>query len=93
MNDQYYANGQKAFEQKGNIRTYFFKTGKLRAKGKFINGSMEGKWIFNRVTGELWQIGHFLQNEKHGEWIRYDKKGTVEYHAEFVDGKLIKKIK
>ena len=93
MKDQYYANGQKVFEQKGNIRTYFFKTGDLRAKGKFIEGNMEGKWIFNRNSGELWQIGHFLQNEKHGEWIRYDKKGAVEYHAEFDKGKLIKKIK
>jgi len=93
MKNQYYANGQKVFEQKGNIRTYFFKTGTMRAKGKFVDGSMEGKWIFNRNTGDLWQIGHFLQNEKHGEWIRYDKKGTVEYHAEFVGGKLIKKIK
>ena len=57
-----------------------------------IDGSMEGKWIFNRNTGDLWQIGHFFQNEKHGEWIRYDKKGEVEYHAEFVEGKLTKKI-
>ena len=93
MNDQYFANGQKVYEQQGNIRTYFFITGKIRAKGKFNNGSMEGKWIFNRNTGDLWQIGHFLQNEKHGEWIRYDKKGTVEYHAEFVNGKLTNKIK
>jgi len=93
MKNQFYANGQKAYDQKGNIRTYFYKSGEMRAKGKFINGSMEGKWIFNRNTGDLWQIGHFLQNEKHGEWIRYDKKGTVEYHAEFVDGKLTNKIK
>ena len=93
MKNQYYANGQKAYEQKKDLRTYFFKTGKLRAKGKFIDGKMEGKWIFNRITGELWQIGHFLQNEKHGKWIRYDKKGSVEYHAEFVEGKLKKKIK
>lgn len=93
MTDQTYTNGQKIFEQKGNIRTYFFKTGTVRAKGKFIDGIMEGKWIFHRKTGELWQTGHFLRNEKHGEWIRYDKNGSVEYHAEFVGGKLVKKIK
>ena len=93
MNDQYYANGQKVFKQQRNLRTYFFKTGDLRAIGKFINGYMEGKWVFNRNTGDLWQIGHFLHNNKHGEWIRYDKTGKVEYHVEFVEGKLIKKIK
>ena len=54
MNDQYFANGQKVYEQQGNIRTYFFKTGEMRAKGKFSDGSMEGKWIFNRNTGDLW---------------------------------------
>ena len=93
MDDQYYANGQKAYEQKGNIRTYFFITGKVRARGKFIDEKMEGRWIFNRKSGELWQIANFLQNEKHGEWIRYDKNGAVEYHAKFDKGKLIKKMK
>ena len=50
MNDQYYVNGQKVFEQKGNIRTYFFKTGTIRAKGKFVDDKMEGKWILKRST-------------------------------------------
>lgn len=40
MNDQHYVNGQKVFEQKGNIRTYFFKTEKIRAKGKFVDGEL-----------------------------------------------------
>ena len=44
---------------------------------------MEGKWIFNRESGQLWQTGNFKNNEKHGEWIRYDKKGEKEYHVNF----------
>lgn len=91
--DQYYKNGQKAFEQQGDTLTYYYKTGKVRAKGKSIKGSMEGRWTFNRATGDLWSIGNFKNNKKHGEWIRYDKKGEQEYNAEFVDGKLVKKIK
>ena len=86
-----YKNGQAVFEQKGNVLTYYFKTGEIKAKGKSINSMMEGKWVFNRESGELWQIGNFKRNQKHGEWIRYDRKGKVEYQETFVDGKLVKK--
>jgi antitoxin component YwqK of YwqJK toxin-antitoxin module len=54
---------------------------------------MEGKWIFNRESGDLWQIGNFKNDKKHGQWIRYDKTGKVEYDADFENGKLIKKRK
>lgn len=33
MKNQHYANGQKVYEQKGHIRTHFFKTGDIRATG------------------------------------------------------------
>ncbi len=84
-----YKNGQLISDQKGNVLTYFFKTGLVKAKGKSIKGSMEGKWIFNRESGKLWQIGHFKKSKKHGEFIRYNKSGKVEYRAKFADGKLL----
>jgi antitoxin component YwqK of YwqJK toxin-antitoxin module len=93
QNKNEYKNGQKVFEQKGNTLTYFFKTGILKAKGKSIHNKMEGKWIFNRESGDLWQIGNFKNDKKHGQWIRYDKTGKVEYDADFENGKLIKKRK
>src|SRR5687767_8357150 len=46
-----YKNGQLISEQKGNVLTYYFKTGLVKAKGKSVEGSMEGKWIFNRESG------------------------------------------
>ncbi len=87
-----YNNGQKMSEQKGKIFTYFFKSGKIRARGKMINGIMEGEWIFNRGTGELWQIGHFKNGQKHGRWVRYDRKGKPEYDEVFENGNLRNKI-
>lgn len=87
-----YKNGQLISEQKGNTLTYYFKTGEVKAKGKSIDGVMQGKWIFNRESGDLWQIGNFRDNKKHGQWIRYDKKGKEEYHAKFDHGKLVEKI-
>ena len=85
-----YANGQKMFEQKGGVRTVFYKNGKLRAKGKHINGMMEGKWMFYREAGQLWVVGNFKHDKKHGDWIRYNKVCALEYHEKFVDGKIVK---
>ena len=58
MKAKTYKNGQKASEQKGDTLTYYFKSGIVRARGKSKKRSMEGKWIFNRESGQLWQVGH-----------------------------------
>ncbi|MRG45732.1 hypothetical protein GFS24_11435 [Chitinophaga sp. SYP-B3965] len=91
MNKEKYANGQKIYEQKGDILTYFFKDGKIKAEGISINGIMEGEWKFYKATGQLWQIGNLKHNEKHGSWVRYDEKGQLEYQEHFENGKLKKK--
>lgn len=88
-----YANGQKAYEQKGGTLTYFYKNGLMRAKGKSIDGKMQGKWTFNRESGKLWGTGQFKDNKKHGLWLRYDRKGKEEYRAKFANGKLVSKEK
>ncbi len=80
--DEVYKNGQRVSTQ----------TGEIKAQGRFIDGYMEGEWIFNKKPGYLWQRGNFVNNEKHGEWIRYDKDGAIVYHAVFADGKLSRKI-
>ncbi len=91
MKDSFFKNGQRATEQKGDVLTYFYKSGPVKAKGKYIDDMMQGKWVFNHEDGSLWQIGHFKDNQKHGEWIRYDKKGKPEYHEHFVEGKIVKR--
>ena len=87
-----YKNGQAISVQNGNILTYYFKDGKVKAKGKFIDKLMEGRWIFNRESGQLWSVGNFKNSKKHGEFVRYDKTGNEEYRAKFVDGKLVEKL-
>lgn len=84
-----YSNGQRVYELKDDILTYFYKNGKIKAKGPFINGKMEGKWIFYRETGQLWQEANFNGGEKHGRWIRYDRNDQVEYDETFEMGKTI----
>jgi antitoxin component YwqK of YwqJK toxin-antitoxin module len=86
-----YSNGQPIFEMDGDRRTYYYKSGKKRAEGKFINSMMEGEWIFYRETGQLWQTGNFRNNKKHGEFTRYDKNDHVEYQETFENNRIIPK--
>ena len=86
-----YANGQIKQILKDEVMTWFFKNGRIKAQGPYIDGKMEGKWTFYRETGELWQQGELRQDLKHGEWIRYDRDGKIEYRENFRDGKQIKK--
>ena len=92
MQKKQYANGQKTFEQSGNRLTYFFKDGKVKAEGDSIEGLIQGEWKFYRETGQLWQVGNFKDNQKHGKWIRYDRSGNLEYEESFENGKKVKSI-
>lgn len=84
-----YKNGQIKSEIKGDQLINYFEDGSIKAQGKITNEKMEGKWIFNRKGGQLWQIGHFNKDVKNGEWIRYDSKGNIAYHVVFKNGKVI----
>lgn len=90
MNKKQYVNGQKTYEKAGDKLTYFFKDGKIKAQGLSIKDLMQGEWKFYRETGELWQIGNFKDNQKHGKWVRFDKQGKLEYEETFSEGKQIK---
>ena len=85
-----YTNGQKVYELTGDKLTYFFKTGKIRATGPYINERMERKWLFYRETGQLWVVGNFNNNMKNGSWILYDINDRIEYQELFENNKLIR---
>ena len=90
--EQRYPNGQPISFQRGNILTQYFKTGVVKATGPVLgNQEMDGKWLFYRENGMLWQVGHYKAGVKHGLWIGYDKLGQLEYEAEFSLGKEISK--
>lgn len=86
----HYANGQPAFRHEGDTLTYFFRTGLKKAEGHSIDGVMQGEWRFWRESGELWQVGNFLDGQKHGEWLRHARDGSVEKHERFEHGKALK---
>jgi len=86
-----YANGQPVHILEGDKLTYYYKNGRIKAAGPFINNMMEGEWIFYRETGQLWQTAGFKNNNKHGKWMRYDRNDKIEYSETFENGKVIKK--
>lgn len=90
---KHYANGQPTHEIENETLTYFFKTGKIKAQGGYVNEQMHGEWIFYRESkgdgNHLWQIGHFANNLKHGNWVRYSRNNEVEYDETFDNGKQL----
>jgi antitoxin component YwqK of YwqJK toxin-antitoxin module len=87
-----YSNGQKIHSLESNILTYYFKNGTIKAVGNYVDDQMEGEWKFFRETGELWQVGSFSAGKKNGSWVRYDRKQTIEYKADFIDDKEQKNV-
>jgi antitoxin component YwqK of YwqJK toxin-antitoxin module len=90
LEKKYYANGTPVYKLTGDRLTYYYKNGKLKADGKYINDKMEGEWLFYRETGQLWEIGNFLDGMKHGSWTRYGRDDKVEKVQIFGKGKEIK---
>jgi len=93
LKNKEYANGQKTYEFVGNKLIYYYKNGNIKAEGISKNDLMQGEWRFYRETSQLWKVGNFINGNKNGSWLRYDRNGKVEYSENFIDNKLIKKNK
>lgn len=91
MKQTVYKNGQIANKLDGETLTYYYENGQVRAVGPYVNGMMQGEWIFYRKTGQLWAVSNFKDDKKHGRWIRYDKNDELEYDEIFEHGKQVKK--
>lgn len=89
--EETYKNGQAKAEIKGDVLIFYFEDGTIKAKGKIRDEKMEGKWVFYKKGGHLWQTAYFTADVKDGELIRYDSKGDIAYHVVFKKGKVIEK--
>lgn len=58
-------------------RIDYHKDGSIRARGPVCDGHLEGYWEWYRLDGTKLRSGHFTKGKQTGEWITYDKKGTV----------------
>ena len=89
LGKKFYDNGQKMHELSGDILTFFYRDGKIKAEGLFVDKLMEGEWKFYRETGQLWQVGNFTNGKRNGYFIRYDIHDNIQYEEDFEDGIII----
>lgn len=47
------------------------------SKGKVVNDNPDGYWEWFRTDGTLKRSGHFDEGKQVGEWITYNKEGSV----------------
>lgn len=53
----------------------FYANGRLKAKGKYRDGQMHGKWHFWRTNGTLLRSGSFTNGKQTGTWITFNAAG------------------
>jgi antitoxin component YwqK of YwqJK toxin-antitoxin module len=87
---QTYANGQTKAEMIGDQLILYYRDGKVKAAGRFIDNLREGEWKFYRSNGQLKEVGNYKSSKKNGPWMRYDKSDRLEYHEEFVNDKIVR---
>lgn len=87
-----FANGQAVSSQRGDILTYYYKTGIVKATGTVLKDQvMDGKWLFYSENGLLTEVGYYKKGKKHGVFLHYDKLGQLVYEVEFSEGKEVRK--
>jgi antitoxin component YwqK of YwqJK toxin-antitoxin module len=75
---QYREEGEyKADKRDGEWKHYYLENGKLRFKGKFIDGEPDGEQIFYYPNGKVKQVGKYVGGLKEGEWKFYDETGFL----------------
>ncbi len=78
LGKKHYANGQKVYELSGDTLTYFYRNGRIRAEGLYVNNLMEGEWKIYRQTGQLWVVCNYVKGNKCGSNIRYDRLDNID---------------
>jgi len=94
INGYIYKNNEKTGEgivdkegkRQGDWKLYY-KTGELKAEGKYVDGKKEGKWKYYFQTGQKKQIGEYRKGQPHGYWKWYFANGTMQREENYRKGK------
>ena len=54
----------------------FYSNGILKARGKYKDGKLHGKWQWFRKTGAIMRSGSFKNGQQIGTWVTYDSSGN-----------------
>lgn len=88
LNNQLAEQGQFNKGLKTGIWKSWFPNGKLQTVATWWDGSLKGNYLRYDDQGNLLESGNFRGNLKHGKWIDFTKKDTVDYKNGAVRVKL-----
>jgi uncharacterized protein len=66
----------------------YYRSGSVRAKGRYVNNMREGKWQFYFNNGSIEQTGNYKLGKQDGPWKWFYKTGEILIEEEFYNGKL-----
>ncbi len=55
----------------------YHKDGSIWGKGQMVGDAADGYWEWFRKDGTKMRSGHFDKGKQVGEWITFDKTGSV----------------
>ena len=65
----------------------YYKNGKIKYEGDFVNGKIEGEGKYFSENGEYY-IGQWSNGRQHGKGKMYYKNGNIRYEGDFINGKI-----
>jgi len=65
---------------------HYYKNGKIKIDGNFVNDKLEGEGAYYYEDGEFYK-GQWKNDLKYGKGIEYYKNGIIKYEGDFVNDK------
>jgi antitoxin component YwqK of YwqJK toxin-antitoxin module len=65
----------------------YYDDGKLCLKGFYVNGRLDGAFIFCFPGGSTQLEGQYLSDIRAGKWKAYNQDGSLKYEIEYINGK------
>ena len=57
--------------------TAYYKSGKIRSEGNYLNNKGEGEWLFYYENGKIALRKNFSNGQQVGEWSYYNTDGSI----------------
>lgn len=71
--------------------THFYRNGKIKETGSFVNGKIDGHWTTFSDLGILTAEAFYEQGKKAGEWRIFDENGNLKYKIQYENNKMLSK--
>ena len=72
----FHSNGQIKEMKSDDYWTEYYRNGRKKFEGRFIDYTKDGKWMYYYENGQIESVGQFLNNSKEGKWTYYQQNGV-----------------